>query len=712
MSEFKLIAIKTGGALTKDESSIVSAKDWITKENYDYLRNLEPNKTFLFFNNYQLSDDSKFLIHDINNHIPNLYKLNNNSNVSVEVSAIVGKNGSGKSSLIEVLYLAIHNLAVQLKILFDSDKNLVLHSQNYLKCELYFLIDRETSYKIKFHYDDRAQGCLLFKSKKKNNFFKYNNKPDDFGIPELSKLFYAISVNYSIYGLNSLQIGNWINHLFHKNDAYQTPLVINPMRERGNFNINRENYLFKYRLLSNSILKYKFSKKDIEIIDSIKIKELIFRLDSAKIDYLEIETQSWNGNEGTPKTRSIQDLIDDFQTIDNKKEIVNLAIQYILNKEFIPSSKIEYLEEVELYVVKKLYRIAFNYNKYWKYLDYGANAHPTIFETNFNKSKFLDFLKALSTDDTHITLKLKQALNYILYNPLGVYKINSDRHASWFETNVTGRVYKIPFNDFANRLIDFSDDIIKLLPPTLFNITINVSEKEVEDAYDINVLSSGQLQLVQSVQSSIYHLNNLESYKYSTEKNSIKYKNVLIIFDEIELYFHPEYQRNIISYFLSELDQIKLELIENIHIVYITHSPFILSDIPHINQLHLKKGKSIPIINKTFAANIYELLQDTFYLKSNIGNYSEQVIDDILNELDLIYALKVSGENAEKLIVYKNKFVENKYLSIINIIGDKIVRNKLLDIYYQCFEEDTTSRKFFLEEQLAKIQLELKKLNR
>jgi energy-coupling factor transporter ATP-binding protein EcfA2 len=711
MSDFKLIAIKTGSALTKEESSIINTKDWVTKERYDYLRNLKPNNTFLFFKDYQLSDDSKLLTHHVQNRIPSLYKLKINTNTSVEVSAIVGKNGSGKSSLIEILYLAIHNLSVQLKVLYDSDKNLVELSQNYLKCELYFLIDKETSYKIKFHYDDKFQACVLFKSKKYNNTFRYN-KPSHFGINELSKLFYAISVNYSIYGLNSLQIGNWINHLFHKNDSYQTPLVINPMRERGNFNINRENYLFKYRLLSNSIFKYKFSKKDIEIIDSIKIKELIFRIDTAKIDYLEIETQSWNGISQTPKTRSIQELIDNFKSIYTKKDIIKLAIQIILNKKAQPDLRIEYLEEVELYIVKKLYRIAFNYNKYWKYLDFGQNARPTTFETNFKKSIFLDFLKALSNDDTHITLKLKQALNYILYNPLKTFQIKGNKHASWFETNVTGKVYKIPFNDFANRLLSLSDNIIELLPPSLFNITINVSEKNIEDSYNINLLSSGQLQLIQSVQSSIYHLNNLESYKNSTENISIKYQNILIFFDEIELYFHPEYQRNIISYFLKELDQIKLELIRNIHIVYVTHSPFILSDIPHSNQLHLKQGRSIPVINKTFAANIYELLQDTFYLESNIGKYSEEIINEILSELNLIYTLKVSGENEEKLIAHKNIFIEKKYFLIINIIGDKIVRNKLLSIYHQCFEEDTTSRKAFLKAQLAKIELELKKLNR
>ena len=88
---------------------------------FHYLRNLKPNTTFLFFKDYQLSDDSRLLTHHVQNRIPSLYKLKINTNTSVEVSAIVGKNGSGKSSLIEILYLAIHNLAVQLKVLYDSD---------------------------------------------------------------------------------------------------------------------------------------------------------------------------------------------------------------------------------------------------------------------------------------------------------------------------------------------------------------------------------------------------------------------------------------------------------------------------------------------------------------------------------------------------------------------------------------------------------------
>ncbi|HAL82245.1 MAG TPA: hypothetical protein DCO83_08420 [Mucilaginibacter sp.] len=95
---------------------------------------------------------------------------------------------------------------------------------------------------------------FLSKSIYKNNnegLFEYDNitnKNDDI---ISDSFFYTIAVNYSIYSLNSKYIGDWIEPLFHKNDAYQTPIVINPMRTEGNININTENILVKQRMLAN-----------------------------------------------------------------------------------------------------------------------------------------------------------------------------------------------------------------------------------------------------------------------------------------------------------------------------------------------------------------------------------------------------------------------------------------------------------------------------
>lgn len=70
----------------------------------------------------------------------------------------------------------------------------------------------------------------------------------------LNNFFYTIAVNYSLYAYNSNDIkseGDWLPGLFHKNDGYQTPLVLNPFRKDGNIDINNENHLVKARLIAN-----------------------------------------------------------------------------------------------------------------------------------------------------------------------------------------------------------------------------------------------------------------------------------------------------------------------------------------------------------------------------------------------------------------------------------------------------------------------------
>lgn len=42
----------------------------------------------------------------------------------------------------------------------------------------------------------------------------------------------------------------WIEALFHKNDGYRTPIVLNPFRERGNIDINVETELAEQRSIA------------------------------------------------------------------------------------------------------------------------------------------------------------------------------------------------------------------------------------------------------------------------------------------------------------------------------------------------------------------------------------------------------------------------------------------------------------------------------
>ena len=57
----------------------------------------------------------------------------------------------------------------------------------------------------------------------------------------------------------------------------------------------------------------------------------------------------------------------------------------------------------------------------------------------------------------------------------------------------------------------------------------------------------------------------------------------------------------------------------NINILFITHSPFILSDIPKQNVLFLENGKPSEKKNmNTFGANITDLLADSFFIEDGL----------------------------------------------------------------------------------------------
>ena len=69
--------------------------------------------------------------------------------------------------------------------------------------------------------------------------------------------YYTIMVNHSQHALNaSLEINNqkvneWLNPIFLKNDAYQFPIVLDPMRMDGNIDVNRQSALLKSRVITN-----------------------------------------------------------------------------------------------------------------------------------------------------------------------------------------------------------------------------------------------------------------------------------------------------------------------------------------------------------------------------------------------------------------------------------------------------------------------------
>ena len=166
--------------------------------------------------------------------------------------------------------------------------------------------------------------------------------------------------------------------------------------------------------------------------------------------------------------------------------------------------------------------------------------------------------------------------------------------------------------------------------------------------------------------------------------------NILLLLDEVDLYMHPEWQRK----FLKQLsDDLNAEYPDKkIQVIISTHSPLVLSDIPSANCIYLKHEGDIctfasgPEQNRTFGANIFALLKDSFFMKKSLGEfaYSKIVwISQKLNELK-------DNPNVESREQYR-------YLDkLIDLIGEPVVRHKLQMLYDEVFSNnrDTEYRRF------------------
>ncbi|MDQ1856271.1 hypothetical protein [Chryseobacterium sp. WLY505] len=686
--------------------------------NSHFIKNLIPNQIYKFYNDYKFKTDVDKNVIEIT-YTPTVpQNLYNKNNLQINISAIVGKNGSGKSALMELIYVAFYKIGRLIKILdaketenvktiqedlqnFDNYCSSIKHSIQYkdditlkntlinfnklinnsidkpkiknydlhtddLGIEMYFIVDEEifrlTIKAKKIELFSFSQGNIKISSK---NTFKENSK----------SIFYNLVINFSIYGLNSEDCGNWIEKIFHKNDSYQTPIVLNPYRAKGIIDINSENYLVKQRLLSTM-----FSKDITErnTINGKKIRKI-------KIAYFnKYEDNMYNEN-------VFKHLYKKFFA--NDKDIKDIKIK-----------KGALYQQTVNYIINKLCSIIEKYQTYEGFanLDF------------YNNRQLSRFVNLLYNDRSHITLKIRQALNF--YNYQNYIDENSEDLSDLeveydFETIFTkiNSQKKLQKNEFI--------DIIEFLPPSFFNLEIYFDDENENNNF--SNLSSGEKQKIYSLNSILYHLRNLLSVNFNFKSNKlIKYHNFNIILDEIELYYHPEQQKSYIKDLLEYINRIDFkniykDCIPKINILFITHSPFILSDIPKQNVLFLDNGQPQNYkSDNTFAENIHEMLTDGFFMGNTKGEFAISKINEFLADYNsYLYSTESSFEKV------REKFIENKdnYILLIKMIGEeyirKILENQLeeLNIYFKISpsKNDLKNQEILLLEQLNLIRKQI-----
>ena len=269
--------------------------------------------------------------------------------------------------------------------------------------------------------------------------------------------------------------------------------------------------------------------------------------------------------------------------------------------------------------------------------------------------------------------------------------VDVDSIYKWMESKIGSQLY--PAYDYHE--INKDD----LLPPPSYIVTLQLVDNEhlqkykeegnrCMDIIPFEGLSSGERQIAYTIGNLIYHLRNIESNSEDMNSNinhvsTHKYGYVNVMLDEVELYFHPDLQRRFISLLLDSIKGLQLPSNYGINITLITHSPFVLSDIPDSNILCMSRTEHKDAFDKTFAANIHDLFNNTFILPYTIGEYAQRKITELISAYDRVRYIVKNNSNW-KICDIRQKWQKQlewsrlKYVS--EIIGDNYLSEETKDM--------------------------------
>lgn len=173
--------------------------------------------------------------------------------------------------------------------------------------------------------------------------------------------------------------------------------------------------------------------------------------------------------------------------------------------------------------------------------------------------------------------------------------------------------------------------------------------------------------------------------KIQTEIEKSLFDNILLLIDEIDLYCHPSWQQKLLYYLIQEA---KLNFKgKNVQIIFTTHSPIVLSDMPRSNIIYLKHQDGKLVIGgkenhkETFGTNIYKLFDDAFFLEEQgqVGQFAKGKIQTLIDKV----------RNVDKLDVERI----NRLKQEISIIGEPLIREKLISMLVRFQFNDEMSLK-------------------
>lgn len=561
-------------------------------------------------------------------------------------SAIVGGNGSGKTSLVHTILI---NYNRQNYGIFDCDA-------------IVFIFEDNNSIKI----FERHYGNTNFSTESIDFQFSNLNKK------ELNTVFYTPILDIREFYLDNTasRFFDLSKYRFFQNDTED---------DDGSFTALSEFHLsenLKRWIVFRNHFQSDFDSNFVNIpkFDSIKIKiNRVFSLRNKNIDqisegfrpFMEEFDKKWQNEYHNNST--------------NRRKLELNIILSVIEKVFkiLEETGNTYLEEGRVHIKLNDIESLNLEESFYLFLD----NHYFIEEGN---------LEEVITDVRLPVLEIKKLIKILLENLPNENEIKKNH---WAE-------YEVDFDTSAKIDITYREFIRAFSHNFTYDKTILLTFKPNID------LSSGEKGLL-----------DLFSTFYSI-KDELKTKDILIFFDEGDATFHPEWKIKYVNSIVKIFPEIFKG--KNIQIIFTTHDPLTLSDIPDSNIVYLKNRKVLSEIEKpknTFGANITDLLSESFFLEDGlVGDFAREKISISLEWLKRKANEKRKKNNIKELFEineeikqpeFKNEVDKIEYhKKVIRLVDEPIVKQKLKEMFIEFVDEDTD----FKEEQIRELEEKLNKL--
>ncbi len=439
-----------------------------------------------------------------------------------------------------------------------------------------------------------------------------------------------------------------------------------------------------------NLIKLKKNSLVYEKLQQLGLPEINF----LKIKILKLKEEDWN------ISRNFVSYLDELNTIRDeertKKEqivIEKLNLQNVeeirQNKEYLAESyKIRLKLEIINSIILKIKQILeHSGNKYLEegFVDGEINELKQI---KSYKEAFYWFIERAyikpTKDSKPILLPIKEIKDFT-ESLISIIE-QQENYSNWTEFYINDK-YALEFIDNYQKLIfsfrkHFTYDDYPILQLSS-DIQLSTGEKTMYEIF------SQFNEIAFYISNDIYWGFNNKN-KYST------IENYLILLDEADIGFHPTWKKKFVNLLVEIIPLIFTD--KNLQIIFTTHDPLTLSDIPNNNIVFLDKSKdgktfiSSKNDKSTFGANISDLLADSFFIEDGLmGDFAKNKIEEI------ILWINENKENKRRNEEFYCKL--NFYKKIIEIIDERILKVKLSEMISE-LEGDNSFQKEILKKEI------------